>query len=92
MVIVDLGVPPGFALLPGTLQRLKQKDIIEKFAVTGRQAILYIRRLPSRTPVTFEIQLRAKYPVKAKTPPASVYPYYEPERKDEAAPVLLEII
>ena len=34
-----------------------------------------------------EYGLKAKYPIKAKTPKSAVYDYYNPELRDESEPV-----
>jgi len=91
MTIVDLGVPPGFELDTDVLDRLKSEKIIEKYSVTGQQAILYFTEIVSGKPISFEMFMRAKYPVKVKTPRSSVYPYYEPGLKDETKPVELKV-
>jgi len=60
--------------------------------VPGRQVILYFDRIAGETPVTFDFRLRAKFPVRPKTPPSTVYQYYEPEVRDQAEPVELTIL
>ena len=92
MTIVDLGIPPGFQVLTEAFDTLKKKGIIEKYTLTGRQVTLYFRTIPGGKPITFEYRLRAKYPVRAKTPPSRTYQYYEPEVNAEAQPVLLTIL
>jgi uncharacterized protein YfaS (alpha-2-macroglobulin family) len=91
MTIVDLGVPPGFDVVADGLAKLVQEKVVERYELTGRQVILYFRTLPPGEPVRFEYALRAKHPVKAKTPQSLVYQYYEPEVRDVAEPVLLTV-
>jgi uncharacterized protein YfaS (alpha-2-macroglobulin family) len=91
MTIVDLGVPPGFDVVADGFAKLVQEKVIERYELTGRQVILYFRTLRSGEPVTFDYALRAKFPVKAKTPQSLVYQYYEPEVRDVAEPVLLTV-
>jgi len=91
MIIVDLGLPPGFTLLPDNLnQAVKAKDI-EKYSTTGRQVIVYLRELKGGEPVSIQYQLRAKYPLKAKTAKSVAYEYYNPEIRAEAKPVLITV-
>ena len=92
MTIVDLGIPPGFDIIPDAFQALKDKGVIGRYSMTGRQAILYFEQIEGGAPVRFTYQLKAKFPVKVKTPPSTVYQYYEPDVRDEAAPVELEVI
>jgi uncharacterized protein YfaS (alpha-2-macroglobulin family) len=91
MVIVDLGLPPGFTLLPDKLNRLVEDKIIEKYSTTGRQIIVYLREVAHGQPVEIKYQLLAKYPLKAKTPKSTVYEYYNPDVKAEAKPVELAV-
>ncbi len=91
MTIVDLGIPPGFKVETDAFSELKASGVIEKYSVTGRQVILYFREIRGREPLLFSYQLKAKFPVKAKTPVAAAYQYYEPEIRAEAKPVVLEV-
>ncbi len=91
MVIVDLGLPPGFTLLPEKLNALVESGVIEKFSTTGRQIIIYLRQVDHGKPVVIGYQLLAKYPLKAKTPAAAAYEYYNPQVRVEAAPVELTV-
>ena len=45
MVIVDLGLPPGFTPVLDMLNRLVAEKQIEKYSVTGRQIIVYLRQV-----------------------------------------------
>ncbi|TFG50190.1 MAG: hypothetical protein E4H40_01750, partial [Candidatus Brocadiia bacterium] len=92
MVIVDLGLPPGFTLIPENLNKLVEKQVIEKYSTTGRQIIVYLREVANGSPVEIKYQLLAKYPLKAKTPKSSVYEYYNPDVKAEAKPLQLEVV
>jgi uncharacterized protein YfaS (alpha-2-macroglobulin family) len=91
MTLVDLGIPPGFDVIPEPLESLKEKRIIERYSVTGRQVILYLREIRGGQPVSLSYQLRAKFPVRAKTPPSVVYQYYAPEVRAEAAPAEITV-
>jgi uncharacterized protein YfaS (alpha-2-macroglobulin family) len=91
MVIVDLGLPPGFTLIPEKLNRLVEEKVIEKYSTTGRQIIIYLREVEHGKPVEIKYQLLAKYPLKAKTPKSTTYEYYNPEIKAEAKPVQLVV-
>jgi uncharacterized protein YfaS (alpha-2-macroglobulin family) len=92
MTIVDLGIPPGFEVLTDAFDRMKEKGLIERYTLTGRQIILYFSEIPSGSPIEFQYMLKAKFPVRAKTPPSSAYQYYEPEIRADAAPVSLTIL
>ena len=91
MTLVDLGIPPGFAVMPEYFQGLKDEGIIEKYSMNGRQVTLYFREISSEQPIEFSYELKAKFPVKAKTPKSTAYQYYEPEIRAEAQPVEIEV-
>jgi hypothetical protein len=97
MVMVDLGIPPGFDLLSEDLQAFQEKNTgakagsLEKFSLTATQAILYFNALAPKQTVTLNIRLRAKYPIRARTFQSRVYEYYDPEVNSTASPVRLEV-
>ena len=97
MVIVDLGIPPGFDLLSEDLQDYQDKSAgfksgcLEKFSLTATQAILYFDSFAPGDTVTVKFRLRAKYPIRARTFKSRVYEYYDPEVGSVARPVLLEV-
>jgi uncharacterized protein YfaS (alpha-2-macroglobulin family) len=89
MVIVDLGIPPGFEVIVEDLERLVERDLkrpegyegvrVKRFELTGRQIILYLEDLTKDFPLEASYRLRAKYPIVAKIPLSRVYDYYNPE-------------
>ena len=89
MVIVDLGLPPGFTLIPDKLNKLVEEETIEKYSTTGRQIIVYLREVENGVPIEIQYQLLAKYPLKAKSPKSAVYEYYNPDIRSEAKPIQL---
>jgi uncharacterized protein YfaS (alpha-2-macroglobulin family) len=97
MVILDLGIPPGFELFSEDLQEYQGKNVglrsghLSKFTVTGTQAILYFDLLAPQDTVKMKYRLRAKYPIRAKTLRSRVYEYYAPEVGSFAPPVQLEV-
>jgi hypothetical protein len=97
MVMVDLGIPPGFDLLSEDLQTIQEKTAgddsgrLEKFSLTATQAILYFNRLSPKQTVTLKFRLRAKYPIRARTFESRVYEYYDPQVSATAQPKQLEV-
>jgi hypothetical protein len=91
MVIIDLGIPPGFEVMADDLQRMVDKKVFQKFTLAARQIIIYIERIPPKGPLEFSYGLRAKFPIKAKTPQSRVYKYYNPEVAATAKPVEMVI-
>jgi uncharacterized protein YfaS (alpha-2-macroglobulin family) len=97
MVMVDLGIPPGFDLLSEDLQTFQEKTAgdasgrLEKFSQTATQAILYFNGLAPGQTVSLRFRLRAKYPIRVKTFESRVYEYYDPAMSATAQPVELEV-
>lgn len=97
MIMVDLGIPPGFDLLSEDLQSFQEKNTngkagrLEKFSLTSTQAILYFNALSPKQTVTLNLRLRAKYPIRARTFQSRVYEYYDPDINATARPVQLEV-
>ncbi|HVV47574.1 MAG TPA: hypothetical protein VHC72_20325, partial [Bryobacteraceae bacterium] len=93
MVMVDLGIPPGFDLLTEDLDSYQAKPAaragghLEKYSMTATQAILYFDSIPANGRLSLTYRLRAKYPVKARTFESKVYEYYAPDIAARAAPV-----
>ena len=97
MVMVDLGIPPGFDLLAEDLQAMVEKTAmarsgkLEKFSLTATQAILYFNSLAPHSTSSIHFRLRAKYPIRAKTFESRVYQYYDPAVTATAAPAQFEV-
>jgi hypothetical protein len=91
MVIVDLGVPPGFTVDGGDFAEMVAQKRVEKFSVTARQVTLYLGDVKPGDVKVFEYGLRPKYPIRAKTPPTVAYEYYTPANRGTAPPVELTV-
>ncbi len=76
MVIADLGIPPGFTILTGDFDELKDKGRISRYEVTPRKVIVYLMGLAPDVKIVIPYRLKARFPIRAKTPPSSVYEYY----------------
>ena len=79
MLIVDLGIPPGFSPVTEDLEALKARGDIQKYQLTGRQIILYLDGIAAHQTLTFTYRLEAQYPVKVQGAEARVYEYYNPQ-------------
>jgi hypothetical protein len=72
IVMVDLGIPPGFDLLSENLAAYQEKSAgqksgrLEKFSLTSTQAILYFDSIAPGDAVTLRFRFRAKYPIRAR--------------------------
>ncbi len=90
MALIDLGLPPGFSVLTEDLSRLVEQGLIARYELTGRQIIVYLENFSSETPLRFSYRLRARFPMRAQTPPSSAYDYYNPSELTVQEP--LEIV
>jgi 5-hydroxyisourate hydrolase-like protein (transthyretin family) len=99
--IVDLGVPPGFDVASEDLADLvaRHSDLppdyegykFSRFDLTGRQIICYLEGLKAGESLSFSYRIRARYPIKAQTPPSSAYDYYNPAVSAVSAPAEIEV-
>jgi len=87
MALVDLGLPPGFVVLTEDLSRLVAQGAIARYELTGRQIIIYLEDFSSEYPLRFSYRLRARFPMRAQTPPSSAYDYYNPGDLTVRAPL-----
>ncbi|MGQ9524589.1 MAG: alpha-2-macroglobulin family protein [Armatimonadota bacterium] len=91
MVIVDLGIPPGFDVQAEDFGKLVEQKVIQKYSFTGRQVILYFDKIEAGKPITFSYRLKAKYPLRATTPESKAYLYYNPEIQDTTPPITMTV-
>jgi len=91
MVMVDLPIPPGFTLDRDDFRAMIDAGNIEKFEVTSRSVIVYLRNLSPGEPLVLRYELRATMPLRATIPAAVVYLYYDPDTRGlgEAAEIVV---
>jgi uncharacterized protein YfaS (alpha-2-macroglobulin family) len=99
--IVDLGIPPGFDVVSEDLADLvaRHSDLpadydgakFSRFDLTGRQIICYLENLTAGRSLSFSYRIRARYPIKAQTPPSSAYDYYNPGVSGVSAPAEIQV-
>ncbi|MGA1868361.1 MAG: alpha-2-macroglobulin family protein [bacterium] len=91
MVVVDLGIPPGFEVMVEGIDSALEDGIISKYEKVDRQIIIYLEKVVNGEPIRFSYQLRAKYPVKVQTPVSRVHEYYNPDRGSEKQPIEIRV-
>jgi len=91
MVIVTLGIPPGFIVDHGDFAELVSMRRIEKYDLNPRQVTLYIGDVEPGTKLDFVYHLIPKYPIKAKTARSTAYEYYNPDVRTVVEPVEIEV-
>lgn len=92
MALIDLGVPPGFNVMTEDLGQLVEKGLIARYELTGRQVIIYLEDFSSGSPLQFSYRMRARFPMRAQTPPSSAYDYYNPADVSTRAPLQVTVI
>jgi len=98
MVMIDLGIPPGFELQTEDLQAMVEKTAhartgrLEKFSLTATQAILYLNSIGAGETLNVHFRLRAKYPIRAMAFASRVYEYYDPSVGGTARPAQFEVV
>ncbi len=90
MVILDLPIPGGFTIDASELQELVGSQLIARYEITPRQAILYLRRLEPGQSLELRYRLRAMMPVTVTVPDAEVYEYYDPANRARGGSTQLE--
>ncbi|MCX7995208.1 MAG: MG2 domain-containing protein [candidate division WOR-3 bacterium] len=91
MVMIDLGIPPGFEVQTPTLDEYVNKKVIQKYNLTPRQIIIYIESISSGKPIKLTYSLKAKYPVRAKVQSSRVYEYYNSDKEVIAEPFEIRV-
>lgn len=92
MVIVDLGIPPGFEVQTEDLDKMVKDKVITKYSIAARQVILYFDKINANDTVKFSYRVKAKISIKAKSGKSKIYKYYEPEVNDTEEPVEIQVI
>ncbi len=85
MMIVDIAVPTGFTPVIPSLAALKEEGVITRYEVAGRKVILYIDDMQPGEEISFSIQMRALFPVKAIAQESRAYSYYNPHVSAEVS-------
>ena len=77
----------GFTVVTEDLSRLVEQGVIARYELTGRQIIVYLKDFAYEAPLHFTYRLRARFPMRAQTPPSSAYDYYNPGASTVRAPL-----
>src|SRR5439155_15106858 len=91
MVMLDLGIPPGFTPDPADFDRLVQQKWIARYSISARQITLYLEVVRPGDNLSFAYTLQPQYPLKAKTPVTAAYEYYTPTNRAESKPLQLTV-
>lgn len=91
MIMVTLGLPPGFQVATGDLEQYKLSKVLSAYEITGKQLLLYVSSLAASATQTFKYQLQATMPVTASDGGAEVYLYYQPKARSSSPAVKLQV-
>jgi hypothetical protein len=92
MIMLDLGIPPGFEVLREDLTALvAEQPRITRFEFRGRQLSVYVDELAHGAPLAFSYRMKALFPIRGQTPESSVWAYYNPEMRSVVEPVELVV-
>jgi hypothetical protein len=78
-------------VLTEDLDKLVESGFIARYELTGRQVIVYLEDFSSEAPLSFSYRLRARFPMRAQTPPSAAYDYYNPDRLAMLAPLVVTV-
>ena len=92
MLIVELGIPPGFSLAPPAFADLLEQRKIENYSIGPDKVVLYLGEVQPQSVFRCRYRLRARYPLNVKTPKSLAYEYYAPDIRRESTPVELTVI
>jgi alpha-2-macroglobulin-like protein len=92
MVLVTVGLPPGFTLVTQDLASLQAEGIISSFEVMGKQLVLYFAEIPAGEPTSVSYSLIADYPIKAQTGGSEAKYYYDSQVKGEEESQEIEVL
>lgn len=91
MVMADIGVPPGFSVDAGGLDRLVSARKIERYTLTARGVTVYLARLEGGASLDVAFDMTARMPLRAQAAPSTAWPYYEPEQMAAARPITVHV-
>ncbi|MEW6238167.1 MAG: alpha-2-macroglobulin family protein [Candidatus Omnitrophota bacterium] len=86
MVMIDVGIPPGFRVEKSALDDYQDDQVISKYTLMSRQLLIYLESMEGNTELKLAIPMKATLPIVAKAPESSIYEYYNPDVKDVSTP------
>jgi uncharacterized protein YfaS (alpha-2-macroglobulin family) len=81
MVMVELPIPPSFAVDTETFAKLQEAGTIARYQMTGRSVLVYLRGLDAGKSLELQYTLRATLPANVAVPSARAYEYYDPAKQ-----------
>jgi uncharacterized protein YfaS (alpha-2-macroglobulin family) len=91
MLLVTVGIPPGFELQTEDLDAYVASGTISRYERTAKQLIVYLTRLGPIAKTELKYRLKASMPVRAADGGSQVSLYYQPEQRAASASTLLVV-
>jgi uncharacterized protein YfaS (alpha-2-macroglobulin family) len=91
MVMLDLPIPPGFAIEADDFAKMVRDGTIARYQVMPRGVLVYLLNLEPGKPLVLRYRLRATMPVKVRAPGARVYEYYDPQKQGRSPAAAFEV-
>ena len=74
----------GFTAVADTITAVVEQEAkIKRYEIAGRKVIFYIENMLPGESISWQFQVKAAYPVKAKGVSSQVYSYYQPDIRGE---------
>ena len=89
MLLVTVGLPPGFDLQTGDLDAYVDKRVISRYERTAKQLILYVTAIAPSSTLDISYRLQASMPVRAADGGSQVALYYQPDQRASATSTTL---
>jgi CD109 antigen len=84
MIVLDVSVPTGFTPVAESVEAaVAANKNIKRYEIAGRKVIFYVENMQAGDSLSFEFQVQATFPVKAKGVVSQAYSYYQPEISGE---------
>lgn len=76
MVVLDLGIPPGFNV---DISKIQNNPKVKNVETTTRQIIVYFEKIEKDEVIELKYDMVSKYPLTVKIPLSKAYEYYNPQ-------------
>jgi CD109 antigen len=85
MIVLDVSIPTGFEAVTDSIIAVTGRMAnIKRYDIAGRKVIFYVENMKPGETISFDFQVSALYPVKAKGVTSTAYSYYKPDIKGES--------
>ena len=91
MVMAEIGLPPGFRVLPSALEAAKETGVIANFETGRAKLVVYAGTLPAGESLELEYEMKPTYAVEAQLPGSRAYLYYDPDTQALVAPMQVSV-